>query len=114
MKKLSLILFLFCVLGNSSLSAQKECRMMMYEEYDIQTEKEFNNQLSQYISNGYYYLEGFSKKRLWMVYYPIDIDENKNFEIETSIKRIHAARKRYSCGIIYGSDRKNYYFFIIL
>jgi hypothetical protein len=93
--------------------AQNKCKMMFFEDYDKPSIYEFNNQLSKQISDGYFFLEGFEKKRIWMIYYPIDIDETENFEIETSIKRISAAKKRYTYGIIYGSDRNNYYSFRI-
>jgi hypothetical protein len=86
---------------------------MLYEEYNTSSEKEINNHLSKHKSDGYYYLEGLHKKMIWKVNYPAEIDENENFKIETSIKKISAGKKRYSSGIIYGSNGNNYYCFVI-
>ena len=113
MRKLSIILILLCFIGHSSF-AQNKCRMIHHYEFNdtnvVNPIKETEN-FSESMSDGYFYIEGFQRRKISMVFYPIEIDENEDFEIETSIKKISAAKKRNSSGIVFGADGTNFYIF---
>ena len=121
MRKFSIIITLFCILINSSSLAQSKCRMLFFDEFNDNSwnwpTKESKKRCSQNISNGYYYLEGFMKRRAWKVTkdfdYTIEINESKNFEIEASIKKISTVEKRSASGLIFGSNRQDYFCFVI-
>ena len=117
MRKFSIIITLFCILINSSSLAQSKCRMLFFDEFN---ENSFGwptvgyEKISSYsIENGYYYIECFQRRKAAMALYPMEIDENENFEIEASIRK-ESTGKKNGYGILIGfSDVDNYYGFLI-
>ncbi|MEN8250486.1 MAG: hypothetical protein ABFS32_16245 [Bacteroidota bacterium] len=117
MRKLLIILTLFCILMNSFSLAQSECRMLFFDEFNDNSYnwpiKEYEKKASYSMENGYYYIECFQKRKASMALHIIEIDENENFEIEASIQKESTA-KRNEYGIILGfSDIENFYGFVI-
>jgi len=112
-----LLLVIFIVLVHSTLFAQDKCQMMFYDDFidsrNSWSIENIENQVSCSISGGYYYIEGFQRKQARMHCLLMDIDDNKNFEIEVSIKNISGANKN-GFGIGFGLlDAKNFFGFKI-
>jgi hypothetical protein len=68
------------------------------------------NQYAFYITNGYYYCQS-KERNTWLLDFTVDIDETRNFEIETAIKLVSGNNPNAS-GIRWGGrDVDNNYFF---
>jgi len=117
MKNLYHLLVFIFILNHALVLAQNERQRIFYDEFNENRNnwdtRNIEDQTSNSIADGYYYIEGLQKKQALMKLYPILIDENKNFEIEASIKKITAAKKN-GYGIVFGFlDIENYFRFTI-
>jgi hypothetical protein len=113
---LAIILIQFCLLGHTSF-AQKECKMMFFNDFNDTSAhwiKSKQSKIASYnIKDGYYYIEGLKKRKAVMDLYQLEIDEDEDFEIETSITKVSTIKKN-AYGICFGfSDAGNFFGFIV-